>query len=115
MTDVARKIPNYALYGEEQPLPTEDFFHCETIAVRSERHNWEIAEHLHAGLAQILFIARGEVDVQFGAARHALSGPVLIYVPHDIVHGFRFRPGVVGLIVTASQDFLESLGRIARR
>lgn len=111
MIDRDALVPRYALYGEEQGFSAEDFFHCETIAVRSERYDWEISPHLHPTLSQMLFVARGDVAVRFGADHHALIGPLLVCVPHDMVHGFRFSPGVVGFIVTASQDFLESLGR----
>ncbi|WP_214624555.1 helix-turn-helix domain-containing protein [Sphingobium nicotianae] len=104
-------VPTYALYGENQPLPLEDFFHCETIAVRSQRYNWEISPHLHPTLSQMLFVARGEAEVQLDKARHVVRGPVLVCVPTDIVHAFRFSGDVVGFIVTVSRDFLESLGR----
>lgn len=111
MSDPSTPVPNYALYGEKQALPAEDFFHCETIAVRSERHNWEIAPHVHPGLSQVLFVARGRVEAQFEGKLRALSGPVLVYVPHTVVHGFIFAQDVVGFIVTASHRFLDSLGR----
>jgi AraC family transcriptional activator of pobA len=104
-------IPEYALYGDNQVFSAEDFFHCETIAARSERYNWEISEHLHTALGQILFVARGDVEVRFGPARLALSGPMLVLVSPGAAHGFRFSPRVLGFIVTVSVDFLESLGR----
>lgn len=104
-------FPRYALYGDAQAAPPEEFFHCETIAVRSRRYDWEIAPHLHPALSQMLFVARGAVDVRLGDAQHALTGPLLVCVPHGLVHGFRFSPSVVGFVVTASQDFLDSLAR----
>lgn len=105
------RFPQYALYGEEQAQAMEEFFHCETIAIRSRRHDWEIAPHLHPALSQMLFVARGAVDVRLDEAQHKLAGPLLVCAPSGLVHGFRFAPTVVGFVVTASQDFLDSLGR----
>ena len=104
-------VPSYALYGDREAAPLEEFFHCETITVRSQRYDWEIAPHLHPALSQMLFVARGGVEVRLNEAQHNLEGPLLVCVPHGLVHGFRFSPKVVGFVVTASQDFLDSLGR----
>jgi len=104
-------IPSYALYGDSQDAPLDEFFHCETIAIRSRRYDWEISPHRHPALSQMLFVARGAVDVRLGEAQHALAGPLLVCVPSGLVHGFRFSPSVVGFVVTASRDFLDSLGR----
>lgn len=104
-------VPRYALYGDKQDAPLEEFFHCETIAIRSSRYDWEISPHLHPALSQILFVARGEASVRLGSEHHALTGPRLVCVPSGLVHGFRFSQNVVGFVVTASQDFLDSLGR----
>jgi AraC family transcriptional activator of pobA len=59
----------------------------------------------------MLFVARGSAEVRLGEAQHSLSGPLLVCVPNGLVHGFRFSPSVVGFVVTASQDFLDSLAR----
>lgn len=104
-------VPQYALYGDDEGARLEEFFHCETIAVRSRRYDWEISPHLHPGLAQILFVARGAVDLQLGEERRDQAGPLLVSVPHGLVHGFRFSPDVVGFVVTASRDFLDGLSR----
>ncbi|HWJ70408.1 MAG TPA: helix-turn-helix domain-containing protein [Sphingobium sp.] len=104
-------VPHYALYGDQQGALLEEFFHCETIAIRSRRHDWEIAPHLHPALSQMLFVARGAVDVRLGDVQRRLAGPLLVSVPSGLVHGFRFSPAVVGFVVTASQDFLDSLAR----
>lgn len=105
-------VPHYALYGDARDAPPEEFFHCETIAMRSRRYDWEIAPHLHPALSQMLFVARGGAKVLLGEARHDVAGPLLVCVPSGLVHGFRFSPRVVGFVVTASRDFLDSLGRL---
>jgi AraC family transcriptional regulator, transcriptional activator of pobA len=104
-------VPAYDLYGDGNALPLEEFFHCETIKVRSQLHEWEIAPHLHPSLSQVLFIARGQVDLRLGEIVQSLAGPQLVIVPTPIVHGFRFSPDVVGYVVTVSQSFLTSLPR----
>jgi len=59
----------------------------------------------------MLFVARGAVAVTLDGATQDLRGPLLVCVPQGLVHGFRFSPKVVGFVVTASQDFLDSLAR----
>ena len=111
MTLHAPAIPAYDLYGDGDALPFEEFFHCETIKVRSQRYEWEISPHLHPALSQVLFVARGQVDLRLGAETQSLIGPQLVIVPTPIVHGFRFSPDVVGYVVTVSQSFLTGLPR----
>lgn len=109
MISSGKPVPSYALYGEDDPLPRHDSFHCETIRVRSQRYQWEIASHLHPTLSQVLFIADGQVDFLLGKNRHALAGPLLICVPAGVVHGFRFSPDVMGLVFTVAQSFIDGL------
>lgn len=104
-------FPAYDLYGDQEGLPPQEFFHCETIKVRSQRYDWEIAPHVHPALSQVLFVARGRVDVRMGGQDRVLVGPQLVVVPCGTVHGFRFSPDVVGFVVTVSQRFLESFAR----
>lgn len=111
MDALTRTIPAYGLYGDSAPQPLEDFFHAETIAVRSRRYDWEISPHLHTTLSQILFVARGEVRLRLDDMERREDGPLLVCAPCDTVHGFRFSPDVIGFVVTASQDFVDSLAR----
>lgn len=104
-------VPTYGLYGDDIHAWQEDFFHCETIAARSGRHGWEISPHVHAGLAQMLFVASGQVAWRLENETRSLAGPVLIGVPRGVTHGFRFSSDVVGFVVTLSQDFIDGLSR----
>lgn len=111
MAALPRPVPAYGLYGTSD-LPGQDaFFHCETIALRSERHDWEISPHVHTALSQMLFIASGKVDLRLGESERALAGPLLVCAPCGTVHGFRFSADVIGFVVTVSQDFLDGLSR----
>lgn len=111
MATSPRPVPQYDLYGDAGAPVREEFFHCETIRIRSERYQWEIAPHVHPGLAQILFVATGQVELHLSTKVEAFSGPVLVRVPCGTVHGFHFSSDVDGLVVTVSQDFLDSLSR----
>lgn len=111
MATPARPIPTYGLYGDEAPPDLDEFFHCETIAVRSQRYDWEISPHVHPALSQLLFVSTGTIELRLGLAERRLHGPVLVCAPRNIVHGFRFSANVVGYVVTVAQDFLDSLSR----
>ena len=111
MVSTLKPVPSYDLYGEDDPLPHHDSFHCETIRVRSQRYEWEIAPHLHPALSQVLFIASGSVELRLARDKQSLKGPLLICVPAGIVHGFRFSPDVAGIVFTVAQAFVDGLVR----
>jgi AraC family transcriptional activator of pobA len=111
MTSAARPVPSYDLYGEANPPPRHDLFHCETIRVRSQRYEWEISPHLHPALSQVLFIASGRVELRLGRDQRSLAGPLLICVPAGVAHGFRFSPDIAGLVFTVAQAFVDGLVR----
>jgi AraC family transcriptional activator of pobA len=111
MSTAVRSIPTYDLYGDSNAPEREDFFHAETIAVRSRRYDWEISLHLHAALSQVLFVAGGEVMLHLAGKDRREHGPLLVCAPQGTIHGFHFSPDVKGFVVTASQDFVDSLAR----
>lgn len=98
-------IPSYALYGEgTAPLPAS-FAHIETIAERSALHDWEIGIHRHDHFVQVLLVEEGHAEVMLDGAAEALEGPGRVIVPAAAVHGFRFRQGTRGFVLTLSTDF----------
>jgi len=105
----AALLPAYMLYGEAQPTGLPDLLHLETIEARSRLHDWEIRPHRHASLFQILVIARGAVQARLDSALHRLQGPCAISVPAMAVHGFRFEPGVDGMVVTLADRQLQAV------
>ncbi len=111
MSVLPSDVPSYDLYGDIDALPPAQFVHCETIRYRSQRYEWEIAPHVHPALAQVLFVARGQVDLRLGGVHRTLAGPRLVFVSCGLVHGFRFSPDVLGFVVTVSQPFLDGLAR----
>ncbi len=98
-------IPSYALYGEDRAPEEQDFLHIETIAARSTLHDWEIAPHRHGGFVQVLLVREGHVQVSFDGVETAQDGPVAVVVPAGTVHGFRFREGTAGWVLTLPGDF----------
>ncbi|NBC36057.1 helix-turn-helix domain-containing protein [Novosphingobium sp. FSY-8] len=103
MTD-APHIPNFALYGEgEEPNPA-GFCHIETIAVRSSLHDWEINPHRHDRGIQVLIVHSGEALVTLDGESFTLPQPGFVAIPAGAVHGYRFAPGMLGYVLTLSQD-----------
>ncbi|MGD1877631.1 MAG: helix-turn-helix domain-containing protein [Kiloniellaceae bacterium] len=86
-----------------------DVLHCESIPARASLHAWTIAPHRHHNLHQFFWIAPPEGSADAGEASlegraHSLapaaaSGVALTLAPMS-VHGFRFRPGTQGGVVT---------------
>ncbi len=111
-------IPTYALYGESRSDESEFFIHCETIASRSEKHQWRIKPHKHARFLQILHVSQGWCESWIeGREAHFGSGGIVV-VPAGISHGYRFSADVDGHVLTIVADSAEQLfpehQRIAR-
>ncbi|ARQ03193.1 helix-turn-helix domain-containing protein [Pseudorhodoplanes sinuspersici] len=100
-------IQSYNLFGETGDLP--DVIHCETIAARSVLHDWELEPHRHARLHQVLLVARGGGQLTIEGRRHRLRPMHLVNVPAGQVHGFSFRPGTQGFVVTFVAEMLDHI------
>ena len=110
MTTVhAARLPTYTLYGDADDRPAIDWLHCESIAERSRRHNWEIKGHRHASLFQILYIRRGTGQATVDGLAWPLRGPCVLSVPALVPHGFRFKPGIDGSVFTVLQAHVEQV------
>jgi len=109
MTEIPanRTIRTYNLFGEANDLP--DVVHCETIAARSVLHEWEFAPHRHARLHQFLLIERGGGKATLEGRPHALRPMHVVNVPIGDVHGFTFKPGTQGWVVTVAAEMLEEV------
>ena len=100
-------IQSYNLFGETRDVP--DVIHCETIAARSVLHDWELEPHRHARLHQVLLIARGGGQITIEGQRHGLRPMDLVNVPIGQVHGFSFKPGTDGWVVTFVAEFIDQV------
>jgi AraC family transcriptional activator of pobA len=108
---VRRSIPQYFLYGEASQDVDERFLHVESISERSRRHDWTIRPHAHRDLHHLLLVTRGGGIFHAEGSEHTFGAQSLIGVPFSCVHGFDFKTGTDGWIVTASGALL---GRIVR-
>ena len=103
----SRSIQSYNLFGEQGDLP--DVVHCETIAARSILHDWEFAPHRHARLHQILLVERGGGQATLEGQVYPLRPRQVVNVPIGHVHGFSFRKGTQGWVVTIAAEMLDEV------
>lgn len=106
-----RRIPQYFLYGEVTHDVDERFLHVESIAERSRLHDWSIRPHAHKDLHHLLLVARGGGTFYAEGASNPFSQTSLISVPLSCVHGFDFKPGTDGWVLTASGALIERIAR----
>jgi AraC family transcriptional activator of pobA len=102
-----RSIQTYNLFGEAGDLP--DVVHCETIAARSVLHEWEFAAHRHARLHQILLIERGGGQASLEGRSYPLRPMRVVNVPVGHVHGFSFKRGTQGFVLTMAAEMLDEV------
>lgn len=106
-TPTNRTVQTYNLFGESGDLP--DVVHCETIAARSVLHDWEFAAHRHPRLHQILLIERGGGQATLEGRVHPLRPMRAVNVSVGDVHGFSFKPGTQGWVLTVSAEMLDEV------
>ena len=97
-------IPSFTLYGEVQDFP--DLLHLENISERAAGLDWTINIHRHANLAQLLWVASGEGEMLLDGDRRDFGGNTLVFMPPNIPHGYFFRGGTEGSVVTIPVQFL---------
>jgi AraC family transcriptional activator of pobA len=106
-TPANQTIRTYNLFGEAGDLP--DVVHCETIAARSVLHEWEFAPHRHARLHQVLLIESGGGQATLEGRIHTLRPMRAVNVAIGDVHGFRFKPGTQGWVLTIAAEMLDEV------
>lgn len=106
-TAINRSIQTYNLFGESRDLP--DVVHCETIAARSVLHDWEFAPHRHARLHQILLIESGGGQATLEGQTYTLRPMCVVNVPIGHIHGFSFKRGTQGWVVTFAAEMLDQV------
>lgn len=83
--------------------------HCETISRRSREYQWEIQPHRHADLCQLLYVHKGQAQLEIEGQRSTLSESTLQVLPPLCVHGFRFSEDVEGFVVTLAAPLMAHL------
>ncbi|MHA7874078.1 helix-turn-helix domain-containing protein [Roseivivax sp.] len=102
-----REIRSFALYGESARFP--DVLHCETISDRAAENAWTIRTHRHPLLHQLILIEEGRFSVWIDGVRREFARPVLMNVPPDHVHGFRFSQGMRGYVLSVPSETLPDI------
>jgi len=108
-------VPTYGLYGEAGDAAPDFWIHAESIFERSSRHNWEIKQHRHDHLFQILQVRSGSGDALIGNEVHRLEPRMLVFMPEKVTHGFRFSRDIDGQVVTILTERVEFSGRGSHR
>ncbi len=101
--------PVFSLYGEADAVAPE-FIHIEDIRSRSERYRWEIAEHRHHGLFQILLLVEGGARVRVDHRAQDVAAPFAIAMPSGAVHAFNFTPDTHGYVLTIEDSMISRHG-----
>jgi AraC family transcriptional activator of pobA len=101
-----QKVPTYGLYGEASEAVPDFWIHSELISDRSSRYKWEIKQHKHEFLYQILHIRAGTGDALIGKELYRLTAGSLVFMPEKVSHGFRFSPDVDGQVLTVTSKRL---------
>ncbi|WP_454806041.1 helix-turn-helix domain-containing protein [Paraburkholderia fungorum] len=109
MSRSGHAIPVFKLYGENLAWPTPDLLHCESIPERSQLHDWEIREHRHADLGQLLYVQSGHASLDVEGRVIRVTKPSIQVVPPLCVHGFRFSTNIAGYVITVAMPFIEWL------
>ena len=104
----ASTIPVYVLFGESGPFP--DVVHCETIGMRAPAHGWLIAPHRHDRIVQVLVLTQGGAAALVDGRQQALVPGDALVLPAGVVHGFDFRPGTDGLVISVPLPVLAAMG-----
>lgn len=102
-------VPVFQLYGETAPWPTPDLLHCEPIPQRSQLHGWEIRNHAHNDLVQLLYVQSGQATLQVEGITRQAASAVLQIIPPLSVHSFRFAPDIQGYVLSLAQPLVERL------
>jgi AraC family transcriptional activator of pobA len=109
--NMVRDIPVYKLYGEKEQWLMPDMVHCESIAARSELHNWQIKPHVHHGLFQLLHLREGTARIRLDDRHHQMRAGQVLAVPQMCIHGFHFARHAGGHVVTLAYPLLEKISR----
>jgi AraC family transcriptional activator of pobA len=102
-------VPTYALYGEGDSDFSDQWLHCETIAARSARFDWEISPHRHRNFFQILHLERGGGASALDGVTTVFAPPLVVTVPPRTVHAFRFSRDVEGTVITILNERIGML------
>lgn len=90
-------------------MATPDLLHCESILQRSHLYEWHIRLHQHAELVQLLYLHKGEAEIEIEGTTTVMRESCIQIVPALCIHGFRFSPGTEGYVLSLALPLLGSL------
>lgn len=93
-----KRIPDFNLFGETSAFP--DVVHCERIVDRARLHDWTISPHRHREMVQLFFMHRGAAEARIDGQEYQLRDGSFLFIPRLAVHGFSFRRGSEGLVLS---------------
>jgi len=102
-------VPVFKLYGEHMGWPTPELLHCESIVQRSSLYEWHIRVHQHAELVQLLYLHKGQAEIEVEGERRVVTEASIQVVPSLCVHGFRFSPGTQGYVLSLALPLVSRL------
>jgi AraC family transcriptional activator of pobA len=105
-----KSIPSYALYGEADSNPEQDWLHWETVQSRSRLHGYRIAPHRHEQFFQVLQLTDGRAVVSIDDVRFELVAPAVVVVSALTVHAYQFSDDVDGVVVTLMERDVRAAG-----
>ena len=105
-----RSCPCFISYGDPPDDQAFDFIHVEPLFSRSSANDWTIRAHRHRNLFQIFLIAQGGGEMIYEATKLAIEAPAIILMPPTVAHGFHWRTGSDGWVVSFTEDVADALG-----
>ena len=103
------KIPKYALYGRPVNDDGISFAHSQSLFSNAVHANREIRPHRHTELHQLVVLQSGTVAATLDGADISLTGPVIVWIPTNCVHGFGYSATAEGRIVTIADTLLRQI------
>lgn len=101
------KIPHYYLFGEPPKETKFDFLHIENIYERSSPLLGEIKPHFHSNLNQIFIFEKGNGNIEIDGNINKFFAPTIVFIPNNIVHGFKFSNDIEGHVITIANSYLS--------
>ncbi len=102
-----KTAPLAIAFREVRHFKSDDWLHCEPIALRGEAMDWTIPAHRHEGLHQFQYLASGNAEVTLDGITQTVKAPVVMMIAPGCVHAFRYERGSVGQQVTVPSARLE--------
>lgn len=97
------------LYGESSERPGAEYLFSELLETRSQAFEWSIKPHIHPRINQLFYVEKGSFTFYDAKSKVNLEGPILIFIPSAILHGFDFDSVTRGRILSISNSMVDAL------